>query len=151
MGPAVRGAQHKINLLQGLLLAFFGGAWLSFIAILVLAPQIYAQTLRLPPGSGWLTAVAFLVGLSLFLLVLALGVVRRWRWTFWLLVVAFVLGGLLRVPASLLQLAGKLPPGGPAWYEAFQAVIGLIQLGLGLAMLAGYRSGGPWGGSPSGP
>jgi hypothetical protein len=41
--------------------------------------------------------------------VLGIRVVNRWRWTFWLVLVALVLGGLLRVPASALQLAGMLP------------------------------------------
>jgi hypothetical protein len=33
------------------------------------------------------------------------GVVRRWRWTFWLILVAFLFG-VLRVPAAVLQFTG---------------------------------------------
>jgi hypothetical protein len=133
-----------INRLQGVVLAFFGAAVASFLVILVLAPGVYAGALRLRPGTGLAPELAFLVALSLLLLLLALGVVRRWRWTFWLIVVAFVVGGALRIPASLLELAGTLPPTGPAWYVALQAVIGAVQLAIGLVMLAGWRSGGPW-------
>ncbi|MDQ6742724.1 MAG: hypothetical protein M3Z97_07420 [Candidatus Dormibacteraeota bacterium] len=133
-----------INRLQGLVLAFFVSAVATFLAILVLAPGVYGAALRLPPGTGLAPKVAFTFALSLFLLLLALGVVRRWRWTFWLIVVAFVAGGALRIPASLLELAGKLPETGPAWYVALQAGIGAVQLAIGLAMLAGWRQGGPW-------
>src|SRR5262249_23142389 len=47
--------------------------------------------------------------LTLLLVVLGIGVVRRWRWTFWLILVAF-LAGLLRVPAAILQVLGVVPP-----------------------------------------
>jgi hypothetical protein len=45
----------------------------------------------------------------------------RWRWTFWLIVVAFLFG-VLRVPASILELTGVLPAAGPTWYVLFQAL-----------------------------
>jgi hypothetical protein len=76
--------------------------------------------------------------------VLRLGVLRRWRWTFWLLVVAFLFG-VLRVPASLLALTGALPTAGPTWYELVQALVGVLQCAIGLLMLAGYRRAGVWG------
>ncbi len=92
-----------------------------------------------------LLELAFLAALSAFLVLLGVGVVRRWRWVFWLVVVAFVLGGVLRVPVSILQLSGVLPAEGPAWYVLLQAIIGLVQVAIGLAMLAGYRRSGVWG------
>src|ERR1700738_2725071 len=116
-----------INRLQGVVLAFFGAAVVTFLAVLVLAPGVYAAALRLPPGTGQAPELAFLVALSLFLLLLALGVVRRWRWTFWLIVVAFVVGGALRIPASLLEPAGELPPPGPAWDVTLQGGIGRVR------------------------
>jgi hypothetical protein len=61
-------------------------------------------------------------------------VVRAWRWTFWLILVAF-LAGLLRVPASALELIGVLPANGPTWYVLLQAGIGLVQFVIGLAMI----------------
>jgi hypothetical protein len=52
---------------------------------------------------------------------------------------------VLRVPASLLALTGVLPAAGPTWYVLFQALVGLLQFAIGLAMLAGYRRAGVWG------
>ena len=63
---------------------------------------------------------------------------------FWLVLVAF-LAGLLRVPASALQLARLLPSAGPTWYLLLQAAIGLVQFAIGLAMLVGLRKTGTWG------
>jgi hypothetical protein len=57
--------------------------------------------------------------------------------------VAF-LAGLLRQPASVLELEGVLPLQGPAWYVAFQSALGMVQFAIGLAMVRGYRRGGPW-------
>jgi hypothetical protein len=79
-----------------------------------------------------------------FLGLLTVGVLRRWRWIFWLVLVAF-LAGVLRVPVAVLQLTGVLAADVPAWYVAFQGVIGLAQVAIGLAMLAGYRRAGVWG------
>jgi hypothetical protein len=85
-----------------------------------------------------------LVALSIFLVILGIGVVRRWRWMFWLILVAFLVG-LVRVPASALELAGTIPLQGPAWYVVLQGVIGAVQFVIGIAMLIGYRRGGLWG------
>ena len=68
--------------------------------------------------------------LSVFLAVLGVGVLRRWRWRFWLVLVAFLFG-VLRVPASILELTGWLPAGGPGWYVVMQALIGVVQFGSG--------------------
>jgi len=38
-----------------------------------------------------------------------------------------------------------MAPEGPDWYIVVQGVIGVIQMGLAVAMLAGYRRSGPWG------
>jgi hypothetical protein len=135
---------RSVNATQAVVLGFFLLAWLSLVAILLAAPEIYDSTLKLAGQGSRAPELAFLGGLTALLTVLGAGVLRRWRWTFWLLLVAFLFG-VLRVPASLLELAGKLPPGGPPWYEALQGGIGVVQFGLGLAMLAGYRRAGTWG------
>ena len=70
----------------------------------------------------------------------------RRRWTFWLILVAFLFV-VLRVPASVLELMGVLPLAGPTWYVVFQAVLGLFQFGIGLLMLDAYRRAGVWGGT----
>jgi hypothetical protein len=58
--------------------------------------------------------------------------------------VAF-LAGVLRLPASVLELAGILPLQGPAWYVVLQGAIGLVQFAIGIALVKGYRRGGVWG------
>jgi hypothetical protein len=132
-----------VNRTQALVLGFFVVALISLLVILLAAPDVYDRALRLPDGSA-VAEVAFLVVLTGFLGLLAVGVLRRWRWIFWLILVAF-LAGVLRVPVAILQLAGVLPADVPAWYVTFQGIIGLAQLAIGLAMLAGYRRSGVWG------
>ncbi len=108
------------------------------------APEVFDRALRLPANDHRLFELAFLAALAAFLVFLGVGVVRRWRWTFWLIMVAFLLG-VLRVPASALQLTGVLRADAPTWYVLLQALIGLVQLAIGLAMLAAYRRAGAWG------
>src|SRR5258708_21258501 len=96
------------NRTQTLLVAFLAMAWLSLIIILAIAPEIYDEVLRLPLG----VRLASLAALSAFIAVVILGVLKRWRWTFWLLLVAN-LAGVLRVAGSALELVGVLPLPGP--------------------------------------
>ena len=126
------------------MLGFFILAWASLLTLLLATPEVYDQALRLPNSDRRLFELAFLAALSIFLVLLGVGVVRRWRWTFWLFVVAFI-AGVLRVPASILQLSGVLPAESPTWYVLLQAFIDLVQVGIALAMLAGYRRSGIWG------
>jgi hypothetical protein len=133
----------KINRTQAVVLGFVLLAWLSLLSILVAAPEVLDGQLRLPAGNRP-AEIAFLVALSAFLALLAFGVVRRWRWIFWLILVAF-LAGLVRLPASVLELTGILPSTGPTWYTLLQGAIGLVQLAIGLAMLVGFRKAGVWG------
>ena len=133
----------KVNRTQALVLGFFLVVWVSLLAILMAAPEVYDQALSLP-GDGGAAEIAFLAALTGFITLLAVSVVRRWRWAFWLILVAF-LAGVLRVPVAILQLTGALPVSTPTWYVAFQGLIGLAQLAIGLAMVAGYRRSGVWG------
>ncbi len=108
------------------------------------APEIYEQVLQLPAGDLHTAELVCLTAISAFIGVLCVGTLRRWRWAFWLIMVA-LLFGVLRVPASILAVAGVLPATGPNWYVLFQGVVGLLQLGIGLAMLASYCRAGAWG------
>ena len=133
---------------QLLVLGFLLLAWLSLICILAVAPEVYAETLRLALGEHARAAELLLVGaLTAFILLVAVGVIRRWRWIFWLLMVAF-LSGLLREPGSLFELAGWMPAAGPRWYVIFQALIGVAQFAIGLLMVTEYRRYGVWGHRP---
>jgi len=139
-----------INRTQALVLGFSLAAWLGLVGILTTAPDVLAGTLKLPGSDSRPAELAVLVVISAFIGLLGVGVVRRWRWMFWLVLVAF-LAGLLRVPASVLELMGVLPTGGPAWYVLVQAAVGLAQFAIGLAMLSGLRRAGVWGAFGRGP
>ncbi|TMD79785.1 MAG: hypothetical protein E6H97_03695 [Chloroflexi bacterium] len=129
---------------QVIVLAFVAAAWAAVVAILAAAPDVYDQALGLPIVDRRQFEVVFLAALSMFLVIVATGVVRRWRWMFWLILVAF-LAGVIRLPASALELAGAIPHQGPAWYVVLQGVIGAVQFVIGIAMLVGYRRNGLWG------
>jgi hypothetical protein len=134
----------QLNRTQVLVLAFFAAALMAVVAILALAPDVFDQALKSPFADRLLVEVAFVVAISLFLVILGTGVVRKWRWMFWLILLAF-LTGVLRPAASALELAGTIPLQGPAWYVVLQGAIGLVQFAIGMAMVAGYRHGGAWG------
>jgi hypothetical protein len=133
-----------VNRTQALVLSFFLVALTSLVVILTAAPEVYDQALRVPSDSPRWVAFTFLAVLAVFIGLLAMGVLRRWRWTFWLVLVAF-LAGVLRVPVAGLQLTGVLTADGPTWYVVFQGSLGVLQFAIGLAMVAGYRRAGVWG------
>ena len=125
------------------MLVFFAMTLAALFVIAVFSPGIFTATLG-PLGSQPAALPTFLVLLTLFLAGVAYGVLRRSRWIFWLVVVAF-LAGILRIPTSFLELAGAIPRQAPDWYLVLQAAIGLIQLVIGLLLVRGYRKGGAWG------
>jgi hypothetical protein len=132
-----------VNRAQALVVGFFAAVWVLLVAIVALAPEIYGDALGLPPGlhPG---EVAFVAGLSAFIGLLVVGVLRRWRWVFWLIVVAFLFG-VLRVPAAVLELAGVMDTPNPGWYVVLQGMLGATQFAIGLLLLRGYRRAGTWG------
>lgn len=131
----------QVNRTQRLVLAFFALIWLGLAVILSLDPDIFRRALKAQSVHG---AVAFFAALSVLIGLLSVGVVRRWRWLFWLIAIAFVMG-FLRVPAAVLELTGTIPSDSPSWYILLQAVIGVIQLVIGVLMLSGWRRSGAWG------
>jgi hypothetical protein len=132
-----------VNRTQALVLGFFVLVVASLLVILVVAPEVYDQALRLPTASR-AVEIAFLAVLLGFIALLGVGVIRRWRWKFWLILVAF-LAGVLRVPVAILQLTGVLAAPGPSWYVVLQGLLGVVQFAIGLVMVAGYRRAGVWG------
>lgn len=135
---------------EWVLLAFFGLAALALIILYLVDPSVYASTLLIAPSGTDrypLPATLFLVALLLFLAVLMRGVLRHWRWLFWLLLIAFG-SSLLEIPAILFQLAGWLPafPGPfPLWYNLSRIGAALLEVGMAAWMLAIYRRAGIWG------
>src|SRR5437867_2803250 len=108
-----------MNRTQALVLGFLGFAWIGLVTILMVAPEVYDTALNLDSANLRLGEIGLLVALSVFIAVMAFGVVRRWGWTFWLILVAS-LAGILRTLDSVLQLAGVLPQTGPSWYTLMQ-------------------------------
>jgi hypothetical protein len=49
------------------------------------------------------------------------------------------------VPAAALQLASILPVDYPQWYIVTRALVALVQVGIGIAMLRVWRHCGVWG------
>ena len=133
-----------LNRTQLLVVSFLALAWIGLVAILVLSPKVYTQALGKVGEDSLAVEAAFLIAVSALIAFLMVGVFRRWRWTFWLVLIAFFFG-VLRVPASALQIAGMIPAGGPTWYEALQGVIGAGQFLIAVAMFVGYRRAGVWG------
>jgi hypothetical protein len=133
-----------VNRTQVLVLGFLLLAWTSLLIILAAAPAVYDQALRLPTGDRRTAEIGFLAAISGLIALLGVGVVRRWRWTFWLVLVAFLFG-VVRVPVAILQLTEILVAGAPTWYVALQGLLGVLQFAIGLAMVAGYRRAGIWG------
>jgi hypothetical protein len=132
-----------INRIKAVVLALLLLYWVTVVLIMLAARPVFDQVGGLPRNQ--LPAeVAVVLVLTALLSLLSIGIVRGWRWTFWLILIAF-LAGVLRVPIAAFELAGKAPQQGPAWYVVLTAVVGLIQFGIALAMLAGYRKSGVWG------
>src|SRR6266851_3406147 len=74
---------------------------------------------------------------------LILGVVRHWRWTFWLMLSAFS-ASVLQFPAEFLQISGVLPMTSPLWYSLFRLAVALLVLGLAVWMIQVYQHKGIW-------
>jgi hypothetical protein len=136
-----------MNRTKAMVLALFALYWVFVVVLLATARDVYdsqlPQAMRLS-GNPRPDEIGVLLVLTALFAVLSAGVIRNWRWTFWLILIVF-LAGIVHVLASALQLAGIVPNQGPAWYAVFQAVVGLIQFAIALAMLVGYRKSGVWG------
>ena len=136
-----------MNRTKALVLGLFAVYWAFVVVLLVAARTIYdgllpQEVTRL--GGQRSAEIGTLLVVTALFAVLSIGVIRNWRWTFWLILVVF-LANIVRVFTSALQLAGIVPSQDPAWYVALQATVGLIQFVIALVMLAGYRKAGIWG------
>src|SRR5437868_6634006 len=101
--------------LEQVLVTFFVVCALYVVVVYVAAPSVYTTALMLSPTTRYpFPATLFLVALLAFLTVVILGVVRHWRWLFWLLLVAFGFS-ILVIPTTILQLMGSIPDSFPAW------------------------------------
>lgn len=71
-----------LNRTQLLVIAFFGLVWIALVAILVLSPEVYTQTLRQVGADNRAIGASFMITLSALIALLVVGVFLRWRWTF---------------------------------------------------------------------
>ena len=133
------------NQLQQILIAFFVFCALFIVTVYIVDPTIITSGLKLFPSTERypLAATAFLLLLLVLIGLMIFGIVRRWRWLFWLLLIDFTCS-ILQVPAAILQLNGLLPETAPAWYILSRMGIGLLQVALACWMWWIYRRYGVW-------
>ena len=132
--------------LQWTLLAFFCLSALVLVVVYVAAPSIYTSTLllRLSPAERYPAAATLLLAsVGGFLAIVMMGVLRRWRWVFWLVLVAAG-SMILDIPVTLLQVTGIMPGLFPFWYSLCRMGASLIAVGIFVWMFQLYRRHGVW-------
>jgi len=132
--------------LEMAVIAFFILAALSLLVVYVADPAIYAHSLSLassPADRYPVPVTLFLIGILAVIALLILGVMRHWRWVFWLMLVAFG-SSALQIPVILLQIAGVLPTADPLWYGLFRMGVAVVELALAVWMVHIYRHEGVW-------
>src|SRR5437870_2078689 len=118
-----------------LLLVLFAGA------VYAVAPSIYTNVSPLSTTDRYpLPATLLLVALLVYIAVVMVGVVRHWRWQFWLLLVAFSFM-ILEIPATILQLTGVVPSlfSFPVWYSLCRMGVSIITFVIAMWMIYIYR------------
>jgi len=131
---------ERVLIILFLLLALFA------VAVYAAAPSIYTSTLPLSRTDRYpIPATLFLVALLVFITIVIVGVVRHWRWLFWLLLIAFSCM-ILEVPATILQLTGVVPNlfAFPVWYSLCRMGVSIITFMIGMLMISIYRQYGVW-------
>src|SRR5215469_17561428 len=124
----------EMNRTKALVLGLFAVYWAFVVVLLVVARNVYDDLLpqevtRL--GGQRPAEIGTLLVVTALFAVLSTGVICNWRWTFWLILVVFLVD-IVRVPAAALQLAGIVRSQDPAWYVVVEGVVGLIQFGIAL-------------------
>lgn len=136
-----------VQRLSSALIAFFVLAALSALVVYIADPTIYSKVLMLKSTTVDrypLPATLFLFALLILITVLIVGVLRHWRWLFWLLLIANGFS-ILEVPATILQLNGVIPNPYPAWYSLYRMSIAIIQVGIAIWMIRIFYQYGVWG------
>src|SRR5437867_5965639 len=136
-----------VQRLSAVIIAFFVLAALSALAVYIADPIIYTKVLMLESTTADrypLAATLFLIALLILITVLIVGVLRHWRWLFWLLLLANSFS-ILEVPATILQLNGVIPNPFPTWYSLYRMSIAVIQVGIAIWMIRILYKYGVWG------
>jgi hypothetical protein len=132
---------------QAAIVAFFAVAAASLVVIYAVAPEVYVQVVTnggATKGAHPPIVTAFMVAILLFVAALTVGVLRRWRWVFWLVLVAFGVSAL-QIPAGALELVGMVPNAFPAWYTAFRTLLAVPEVAIAVVMLRLWQRCGVWG------
>jgi hypothetical protein len=135
----------RVSLEMGMI-TFFILATLSLLVVYLVDPAVYAQSLSLtssPADRYPVPVTLFLAGILVLIALLILGIVRHWRWVFWLMLMAFA-GSALQIPVTLLQIADVLPSSDPLWYSLFRMGVGVVEVALAVWMISIYRRAGVW-------
>jgi hypothetical protein len=136
--------QVLLHRLERVLITLFLLLALFVLAVYAAAPSIYTNMLTPSTTDRYpLPATLFLVALLVFIAVLIVGVVRHWRWLFWLLLVAFSFM-ILEIPATILQLTGVVPNLFPVWYSLLRMGVSIITFVIAVWMIYIYRQYGVW-------
>ena len=138
--------QVLVHRLERVLITLFLLLALFAVAVYAAAPSIYTSTLPLSRTDRYpIPATLFLVALLVFITIVIVGVVRHWRWLFWLLLIAFSCM-ILEVPATILQLTGVVPNlfAFPVWYSLCRMGVSLLAVIIAAWMLSIYRHYGVW-------
>jgi hypothetical protein len=136
--------QVLLHRLERVLITLFLLLALFVVAVYAAAPSIYTNMLTPSTTDRYpLPATLFLVALLVFIAVLIVGVVRHWRWLFWLLLVAFSFM-ILEIPATILQLTGVVPSLFPVWYSLLRMGVSIITFVIAVWMIYIYRQYGVW-------
>ena len=137
----------RVQRLSAVIIAFFVLAVLSALVVYIADPTIYTKVLMLESTTVDrypLPATLFLIALLILITVLIVGVLRHWRWLFWLLLLANSFS-ILEVPATILQLNGVIPNPYPTWYSLYRMSVAVIQVGIAIWMIRIYYQYGVWG------
>lgn len=139
--------KQSVQRLSAAIIAFFVLAGLSALVVYIVDPTVYAKVLMLESNTADrypLLATLFLFALLIFITILIVGVLRHWRWLFWLLLLVNSFS-ILEVPATILQLNGVIPNPYPTWYSLYRMGIAVIQVGIAIWMIRILYQYGVWG------
>lgn len=146
MGAKQAGCPRTRRMLQGAIVAFFTSMIALLVILYLVAPSIYLETLgqtTQPTDTHPLAVNLFFAAILTFVAMGAYGVLRTWRWVFWVAMLAF-LASALEIPAGILQLVGIIPIQQPTWYVLLRMATGVVEFGLGVWMLRVWRACGVW-------
>jgi hypothetical protein len=139
--------KQAVQRLSAAIIAFFVLAGLSALVVYIADPTVYTKVLMLESTTVDrypLLGTLFLIALLILISVLIIGVLRHWRWLFWLLLLANSFS-ILEVPATILQLNGVIPNPYPTWYSLYRMSIAVIQVGIAIWMIRILYMYGVWG------